>query len=201
MLEIFSTKFEVTDGTPGNPSVGSDTVSYLFARYGGCTFNNGLYRVHSAESSKNMARTLADAYPEFSFPFIPFGFDWLGRQFILDLRSGKRDPEILLLEPGTGYALEIPRSFSTYHDDELVRDPEPSLLPTFFHEWEARNTVGLAFNECAGYKVPLFLGGADSVDNLEVSDIEVYWSLMGQLRVSTQNLEPGTRIDGVEISD
>lgn len=36
------------------------------------------------------------------------------------------------------------------------------------------------FDQCAGYRVPLFLGGDDAVANLEQSDIGVYWSLMGQ---------------------
>ncbi|WP_284978680.1 T6SS immunity protein Tdi1 domain-containing protein [Arthrobacter sp. fls2-241-R2A-200] len=97
--------------------------------------------------------------------------------------------------------MEIPRRFSTYHDDELVRDPEPSLLPSFFNKWRLENPADLAFDECVGYKVPLFLGGDDELHNLELSDMEVYWSLMGQLRLATQHLEPGTHINAVEIGD
>jgi hypothetical protein len=59
----------------------------------------------------------------------------------------------------------------------------------------------LRFTECAGYKVPLFLGGKDSTSNLEVSNTEVYWSLMGGLRLATRNLEQGTRILGADLSD
>ncbi len=75
MLENFSTHFAVTSGTPGAPAAGTGDVSGLFARYGGCTFNGGLYRVHSEETSKRAAVMLAEAYPEFRFPFVPFGFD------------------------------------------------------------------------------------------------------------------------------
>ncbi|WP_434798222.1 T6SS immunity protein Tdi1 domain-containing protein [Terrisporobacter vanillatitrophus] len=32
-----------------------------------------------------------------------------------------------------------------------------------------------------GYKVPLFLGGEDDISNLEEIDMEVYWSVTGQL--------------------
>jgi hypothetical protein len=45
--------------------------------------------------------------------------------------------------------------------------------------------------------VPLFLGGADDVSNLERSDLAVYWSLCGQLRRHTVELPPATRIHGV----
>lgn len=201
MLETFGTRFLVTHGTPGPASANRVNVAYLFARYGGCTFNDGLYRVHSAESSRKASAMVSMAYPEFGFPIIPFGFDWLGRQFVLDLRSGKSDPDVLLLEPGTGEWFEIPRKFSSYHDDELVRNPEPSLAVSFFNEWKSVNPANLAFNECVGYKVPLFLGGDDQVHNLEVSDIEVYWGLMGQLRLATKNMTPGTPITGIDIGD
>ena len=30
----------------------------------------------------------------------------------------------------------------------------------------------------SAYKVPLFMGGEDSVENLEDSDMEVYWGVM-----------------------
>ena len=35
---------------------------------------------------------------------------------------------------------------------------------------------------CVGYKVPLFLGGADVLANLEVIDLSVYVEICGQLR-------------------
>ncbi|MEU0792390.1 T6SS immunity protein Tdi1 domain-containing protein [Amycolatopsis sp. NPDC005961] len=40
---------------------------------------------------------------------------------------------------------------------------------------------GVSWAVCAGYQVPLFLGGADVVENLEEFDLEVYWSLCAQM--------------------
>jgi hypothetical protein len=54
---------------------------------------------------------------------------------------------------------------------------------------------------CVGFRSPLFLGGQDSVDNLELTDLDVYWSLSGQLRLATQDLDEGTVIDEVHGSD
>lgn len=46
-------------------------------------------------------------------------------------------------------------------------------------EWfEANNNFVLPINKCVGYKVPLFLNGEDDIENLEVSDMEVYWEIM-----------------------
>jgi hypothetical protein len=55
----------------------------------------------------------------------------------------------------------------------------------------------LSSSQCAGYKVPLFLGGKDSLENLEVIDLEVYWSLSGQLRDGARVLPPGSSIGQV----
>jgi Domain of unknown function (DUF1851) len=48
--------------------------------------------------------------------------------------------------------------------------------------------------QCVGYQVPLFLGGKDSLENLEITDLDVYWSLSGQLRQGTWVLPPGTAV-------
>ena len=37
---------------------------------------------------------------------------------------------------------------------------------------------------CVGYKVPLFLGGADDIGDLELADLDVYWTITGQLRTA-----------------
>ena len=59
----------------------------------------------------------------------------------------------------------------------------------------------LKADECVGYRVPLFLGGQDVVDNLEVSDLGVYWSLCAQLRQGTRDLPTGTSIGSVSVGD
>ncbi|MDQ0864891.1 hypothetical protein [Arthrobacter globiformis] len=143
-----------------------------------------------------------EAFPEFQGKLACFGFDWLGRQFALDpFRGSAPDLEVLMLEPGTAEALEVPVAFSRFHDAGLEDYYDACLAPEFFAEWMAARQEPLRFPECAGYKVPHFLGGEDSTSNLEVSDTEVYWSLMGALRLATRNLEPGTPILGADLSD
>ena len=112
-----------------------------------------------------------------------FGFDWLGRQFSLDAHRGTADdPEVLLFDVGAGEALEIPVGFSSFHDEELVDYSDAALAIDFFQQWLEGNPAPIPFGSCVGYRVPLFTGGADTLDNLERTDIDVYWSLTGQLR-------------------
>ena len=133
----------------------------------------------------------------------PFGYDWLGSQFALDSgRTEDGEPLVLILEPGTGEALQVPQSFAAFHE-QLDDFREPALSAGFFAAWVQANPgqMPLGRDECIGYRLPLFLGGKDTVDNLEVIDLEVYWSFCGQLRQGTRHLPPGTSIGQVSISD
>ena len=49
---------------------------------------------------------------------------------------------------------------------------------------------------CFGYQLPLFLGGEDALANLELSDLDVYWTFMDQLRLQAMGLAEGTPITG-----
>jgi hypothetical protein len=50
-----------------------------------------------------------------------------------------------------------------------------------------------------GYRVPLFLRGQDDIANLELVDIDVYWTIVGQLIVGTRQLSVGATISGVAL--
>lgn len=192
MFERFRATY---DSQPDSRDVGSiwthERLKHIagysnFAReFAGVTFRGGLYRVHDDQTGPQSLSLVADAFPEFAQRVCPFGYDWLGRQFAVD--SGRIDggqPMVLLLEPGTGEALEIPVPFSAFHDDELVDHPDAALASDFFAAWSGSNSDALPLlrNQCVGYRVPLFLGGKDTTENLEVSDMDVYWTLCGQLR-------------------
>ena len=69
-----------------------------------------------------------------------------------------------------------------FHDSEIVECHEDCLASEFFQEWFlANDNYILKKNECVGYKVPLFLNGEDEIENLEISDMEVYWTVLTPL--------------------
>ena len=115
-----------------------DAEGYVdFAKeFAGVTFSGGLYRIHDEASGPRARGLISDAFPEFRDRACPFGFDWLGRQFAID--SGRADggePLVVLLEPGTGEALEIPATFQAFHEEELIDFAEAALARTFFQEF------------------------------------------------------------------
>lgn len=124
-------------------------------------------------------------YPDFERRIACFGMDWLGRQLSLDPTRGRHDdPEVLLLDVGAGEALEIPTAFTQSHDSELTEFTDAALAATFFDQWLEAHPAAIQFDQCVGYNVPLFLGGVDGVENLDVTDVDVYWTLTGQRRVA-----------------
>jgi type VI secretion system (T6SS) immunity protein Tdi1 len=210
MFENFLASFQVLPeehplGHPWSDERLNAAAGYpeLAGQYAGRAFDRGIYRLHDENTGPRAAAAVAEAFPDFAHRARPFARDWLGRQFALDsARAEGGEQLVLLLEPGTGQALEVPLSFAAFHEqlDELR---EPALAASFFESWAEADpaSVPLGPDKCAGYRVPLFLGGKDVVTNLEVIDLDVYWSVCGQLRQGTRTMPPGTSISGVSIND
>ena len=138
---------------------------------------------------------VANAFSEFRGRTSCFAYDWLGRIFALDsARSAAGRTALLMLEPGTGAALEIPCNLSTFHEGELIDYREAVLADSFYANWLAAGGTIPDPHHCVGYKVPLYLGGKDLLENLELSDLDVYWHLSAQLISKAKGLPLGTRV-------
>lgn len=150
----------------------------LMEQAAGVTFENGLYRLHSVESRELGQRALLAGYPEFDGRLELFGFDWLGTQFALDFeRVVDGEPQVILLEPGSGDALEVPLAFVDFHNTELVADRGEVLASSFFVDWLRANPeqFPVAHSDCAGYRLPLSSGGSNTIENLEPTTCADYW--------------------------
>ncbi len=182
-------------------NIGSSDLEALLENFSGQSFNNGLYRIHCASDLVKWTNLVSEGFPEFKDRILCFAYDWLGRHFAIDkFRTANGKPLILMLEPGTGEALEIPVNLLDFHNDELVNYKNEALAADFFTTWlHGDNYKPLEYNMCVGYKKPLFLGGTDTVDNLEIIDMEVYWGISVQLLNKTRGLAPGTVIGNISI--
>lgn len=168
------------------------------ARYGGCSFGGGMYRLYGAEEIETWTAAVDEGFPEYAGRVRCFGRDWLCNQFCLDKQRLQNGESLaLLFEIGTGKILKIPETFESFHSALIVEDPEAALAEDFFGRWRAVDPRPLSAAECVGYKVPLFLGGQDEVSNLERSDASVYWHLMAQMLLQSRDLPPGTMVRGV----
>lgn len=174
----------------------------LFTRFGGASFNNALYRVMTPGTVEQWKGLICDAFPQFTGRLSVFAYDWLGRAFAID--SGRQEKDgcgILMLEPGTGEALEIPCGVRSFHDEELINCREEVLAENFHARWLGSGGGIPARTQCVGYKKPLFLGGKDAISNLGVVDIDVYWTIFGSLIRKAKGLPVGTRVHAIRLSE
>jgi hypothetical protein len=170
----------------------------LMERFPGATFDSGRYRLHDAAFGELCDRLVEHAFPKFAGRVHCFADDWMGRQLALDLqRIADGEPQILLFDAGSDLALEVPHSFSAFHELVLPTQGDTMLEGEMFSAWSNMHpdAVPLQPNECVGYVVEPFLGGAYELANLSLIDLEVSWELVGQLLRQTRGVPPGTRIN------
>lgn len=161
----------------------------FFVKFGGASFQDGLYRVIRPAELDKWQERIGLAFPEFEGRITCFGFDWLGTTFAIDsgrLEDGQNG--VVMFEPGTGEALEIPANLVSFHDSGLLEFGEATIAIGFYEKWRASGGPAPDYDQCIGYKKPLFIGGSDEVDNLEASDLDVYWHIVGQLIRKTKGL-------------
>ena len=162
-------------------------LTAMFEDFGGVTLADGFYRFHTAASATAANDACARLIRGFAGRCHAFAFDWLGRHLAVDLRdaNGDGDGDVICVDPGGGEYLTTDCPLSEWHD--IVASDEDPLAYPFYQEWRAANPAQgpLAFHQAIGYRVPLFLGGADEVPNLEVIDRDVYFELSIQLALKT----------------
>jgi len=97
-------------------------------QYGGRSFNDGLYRVLKSSQIGDWNKLVIRAFPAFIGKITCFGIDWLGRVFAQDsTRLVNFLPAIVMLEPGTAQALEIPCNIQSFHEVELQEYRDAAL--------------------------------------------------------------------------
>lgn len=111
--------------------------------------------------------------------------DRSGRIHFLDLMTGEFKP-----------VAETQEEFDRLCED---RERRRSWFASFLFT-EVRKLQGdLSTGECYSCKKPLSLGGQLEPDNFERTDLQVHYSILGQLHQRTRGLPPGTKIDSIQI--
>ncbi len=177
MFDQFMNYFQVEDKVIDTGDAYNDFIRQL----GGRAFGKGVFNSFSDKNIGQWTEIIGEAFPDFKGKFKVFGYDWLGRCFGIDLRD-KSYGNVLLFEIGTNDILEIPCPFEGFLNGEIPLHSDACLAEPFFNEWMEYSKAELQYGRCIGYKIPLFLGGADTVENLEDSDMEVYWSVITQIK-------------------
>ncbi len=204
MLTRFSDKFIITTSSS---TVDEDKDFYrdlpkelfeLMNSFGGSSFNNGLYRIHSFKSSMQWSLLIAEYFNQYNHKIYPFSFDWMGRQFCLSISNSNT---IYMFDPATGEDFELQQTIYSFHNEDLVNDTDDMLAINLFKKVLAFYKINnIGYNKCMGYKTPLFLGGKDGIENYEIQDMEVYWHITNQLYKQVKDLPGGTKIKNINFN-
>lgn len=147
-------------------------------KFGGKQFAQGLFSAFTQDDIKRMEKHVYKAYPKFDGKVMLFGYDWLGRIFGLSKKKGNEI--VLMFEIGTLDVLEIPCDFLTFLNDEIPNYHSECFASGYFDQWKSIGSPP-NYGRCIGYKIPLFLGGEDTLVNMENSDLDVYWYLLSEI--------------------
>lgn len=143
-----------------------------------------------------------EAWPDVQERLWVFAYDWLGRLYGFDrVRTTDGSSTVSRLDIGVGEILEADVPFDDFVNDLLVGQGDDVLARDYFQEWLGEGGRPLRPTECVGFKVPLFLGGADEVANLELTSIRVYLALSGQLFAQASKHPLGGAIPGVSLTN
>src|SRR6476659_4267018 len=100
----------------------SGVLEFFLSRFGGLSFNDGIYRMHTRESSERWSQIAASVFPEPKLDIGCFGYDWLGRQFALDTsRKSAKEGMVLMLDVELGQVYSTDRNMIDFHNIELVQ--------------------------------------------------------------------------------
>lgn len=179
-----------------NLAVVSEDLVRTVSELGGKTFNYGIYRVLTPSRIETMSKIISDAFPNYKNKIVCFGVDWLGRCFAIEKENSS---QALLFDVGVGEVIIIPTDIVKFHNYKLINHASDALASEFYEQWREINKKPIKLSQCVGLKIPLFLGGSDTIDNLEIIDLEVYIEICGQLMNKVLSLPEGTTIKEIII--
>jgi hypothetical protein len=160
---------------PKTWDVKNEELDYLFSNFGGLSINLGVFRIHTYESAKKWTDIIIESFPEHQNKIVAYGFDWMGRQFAIDI-----DNVIRMFDSSTGEEFEMEQSLEGFFNEELVEFGVETLATDTFESWNTEK-IALKHNQIVAFEIPLALGGKDSPENYHIIDGEVDWEINRQL--------------------
>lgn len=186
-LKFFGEKKTVVEGI--------ENVSTFTEAFSGKEFENGAFKVFKKEETEKWNNVVKEMFPNFSEQFLLFGYDWLGRFYA----TNEAENIIFVFDPSTNDIMDLENAFALFINKTLLKNANDILALKLYKKYLKKNSKPV-FSNCVGYKVPLFLGGEDSLENFEESDMEVYWSISAQIIAQIREKANGTVVDSFTIN-
>jgi hypothetical protein len=158
------------------------SLSELLARFGDALISNGAYGLLTAETAQKLTPVCLEFFPTFRGAVIVFARDWLSNLYGADFsRIQANKPIVVVFDINSGEAFNTHLDIHQFHETVALDDPQMCFDVDLYQEWCQEQAPLTLITRCVGYTIPLALGGADDLTNMAETDLEVYWSLTGQI--------------------
>ncbi|MEC4272402.1 T6SS immunity protein Tdi1 domain-containing protein [Adlercreutzia sp. R25] len=171
----------------------ADPYAELVDTLGGRSFGDGLFTVFRRDELPKWRELIGAFYTDYRGEFSPVGYNWLGQCYVLDAQGS-----VDILEPEASSTSCTDMGLVEFLNVDGVGNRDNAFLEAGYEEWLSGHDP-VAGGNCVGYTVPLFLGGKDEGDNMDIVDMEVYWGMTGQLWEAVKDLPEGTKIGNISF--
>jgi hypothetical protein len=203
-LSKFFSKYSVSHDLGNTPRPGvlppfvTGDAAGCIDELGGKTFNAGVYRVYRWADIEIATKRVCSMFPALTGSIFVFAADWLGQQFAINAKQIVNGvPTVVFYNFGIPDCSYTDTDIYTFHTHEMVDCPNDAVAEGYFKSWQEFAPAPISPGQCVGYKIPLFLGGKDVLENLNLSDMDVYLSVCRDLYYAVRNLPEGTPVDDV----
>jgi hypothetical protein len=199
ILNGFFGKFKLDEGFPPLDDCSSiKSEKELINHMAGRSWSRGLYRTLKIDSQQEWIDFIDLAFEGFKMRTLPFGCDWLGRLYCLDLAKVSNNRHlVLLVDPATFDTYSVPLGLLDFYNLVLGENHGNILNLEIFESKVLESNGQLKHDDCFGYRIPEFLGGEISIENLDRTNVKFYWELTKQIHDGLNKLPGGTKINGV----
>jgi hypothetical protein len=179
--------YKLTKPLAGDPPMMRDTMAkkgIMQLKIG--VYNNGVYTIVSRDEASALLALVESVFEGMAGKIDIFAVDWMGRIFATDATTldatGLNIVTCFDLAEPNGFYTDA--NFDDFHNKVAVDRQESLFNMDQYEEWIKGNASPSDGVSCVGYKIPLFLGGEDAVENQELSDRSVYLHILAEMHRS-----------------
>ena len=182
--------YKLTKSLAGDPPLVRDPMAIKgIGKLKVGTYNDGIYTIVSREEAEKLLPLVESVFPHIKGQIDIIAVDWMARVFAVDASAKDASG----LSTVSCYDLAAPSSFFTdsnfdeFHEQVAVDQQYALFNINQYEDWIKGNAPPSDGVSCVGYKIPLFLGGEDALENQELSDRSVYLHILAEMHRSMKS--------------
>ncbi len=183
------------DYTNNTLAVSNEIIKRFLEEFGGASFSGGLFRIHTKGSMYIWSQLIDEFFPSYNKQYFLFGYDWMGRHY--GISKNPFNEKVYMFDDSTNEVYELEQSMESFFNEDLVDYCDDTLNTSTFSLLENKD---LTADKCYSFKVPLFLGGTDTIDNYSLIDMMVSWELNYQIVNKIKDFKDGQLINKVKFN-